>query len=323
MDDAPQKPKKANKHLERFFLGWQNRYASELIIVLVVSFAVTFIVLGFVVLHRNSAGFTHTFDYTDFCRGQTQCTLPPVDVPGRLASPVYVRYQVNRFYQNHFRFQNSVPKEQLINGRTDRDSNSNCGAYLTNSQMNKTLSVTGRSLDPNAVAIPCGVMAFTFFNDEFSLFDATTGQPLPVSHTGIAWQSDREFKFKNVDLDRQWIDATDQRFITWMRISPYNEFVKSWGVADDAVKGRRVSVVVANRWNADRTQSRKMLVLSTGDFYGSPNPPLAIFFLVFGFLAAVFGLLLVIQWAVARHDKFFRRDDASEASNEAEIVPTG
>lgn len=322
MDANPEKPKKTNKHLQRFFLGWQNRFAAELIFLIVLAFAVTFITLGFVILSKNSAGFTYKFDYTDHCSGLAICNLPVFDVPGGAKLPLHVRYQVDNFHQNHYQFKNSVPTEQLINGKTDKDSNSNCGKYLTNSEMNKTLSATGRPLDPAAVAIPCGVLAYTYFTDEFSMFDATTSEPIAISTTGIAWPTDKQFKFLNVDIDRQWIDVQSEQFINWMRISPYFNFVKSWGVAAESALGKKVRVQVANNWDAQRTKSRKSFVLTTSDFYGTPNTNLVVFFLVFGFSAAIFGVLLVVQWCVSKHDKFFSEDEASEASNELEPLPT-
>lgn len=46
---------------------------------------------------------------------------------------------------------------------------------------------------------PCGAIANSMFQDEISLFSLTSGEPKEVDlkRTGIAWESDIAFKFKN------------------------------------------------------------------------------------------------------------------------------
>lgn len=50
------------------------------------------------------------------------------------------------------------------------------------------------------VAIPCGLIAKSFFNDTFELLQKkSTGnyKPVEVNYTNIAWESDKKYKFKN------------------------------------------------------------------------------------------------------------------------------
>lgn len=309
----PARPRKVNKHLKRFFLGWQNPCAAELILLIVIVFAVTYIILGFVILGANSRAFDFAFDYTDYCRGQPLCLLPPIKIAADAKGPLFVRYRIDKFHQNHYKFRDSFPTSQFYDGKIDSDSNSNCGKYLTNAQMNKTIAVDGTPLEPNDVAVPCGVLAFAYFNDSFSIADTAPGsQPIPINFTDIAWPDDKEFKFKNVNFSRQWIDISDERFINWMRTSPYPYFVKLWGRIDVPIAGRTIQVRVNNTWPANRTKSRKYFVLSGADFYGTPNKNLVIFFLFFGFLALVFFFLLLYLWCYAARDKFFKSEDGTE-----------
>ena len=290
-----EKPKKANRHLKNFFRGCQNRIALELICSSALIFAVTFITLGFIIVSRNSALFYHEFDYTDFCLNQQKCTLPRFSIPGGLPSPLFIQYKVNNFNQNHYRYVLTIPKNQLINQLSDNISNSNCVPYLTNAEMNKTVSVTGTLLNPGDVAIPCGVAAFSHFTDSFQITQIETNTSLSVSFKGIAWADDLQYKFRNIDLSRQWIDVTDERFINWMRISPYNSFVKTWGKINAGVPSGTLEVVVSNSWRTEAFRVRKSFILTNADFYGTPNTFLAVFFILFGFFSLGFWILMMFQ----------------------------
>lgn len=67
--------------------------------------------------------------------------------------------------------------------------------------MNVKKSVTGVALDPNEVAIPCGVAAKYFFNDIYQLKDEN-GNDIILHETGIAWESDQEYVFNNENLSK-------------------------------------------------------------------------------------------------------------------------
>jgi hypothetical protein len=320
MESQSEPPKKVSKHLRRFFLGWHNPCAQELILFIVFSFTISFLTVGFVILSRNNRGFVYQFDYTDFCGNQSVCALPPFSVPADAPTPLYLRYRIDSFFHNHYKFWKSVPLNQFVNNETGRGSNEGCDIYTTNAQMNKTTSVTGLPLNPSDVAIPCGVMAFTYFNDHFTLTDSGTLQQLPVASSGIAWSSDKYYKYVNVDLNRQWINVQDERFISWMRVSPYNHFVKTWGVVDESVRGKRIVVTVANNWNAQKTRSRKQLILTSADFYGTPNSALVVFLLLFGFLALLLGILLCAQWFRTTRDRFHLREEPSASTSESYVL---
>lgn len=66
------------------------------------------------------------------------------------------------------------------------------------------LTTTGKEkqkLDPDLPAIPCGLVAKSFFNDTFELWGNKKGQ-IKIEETQIAWSSDVEFKFKNIDTKK-------------------------------------------------------------------------------------------------------------------------
>lgn len=74
-------------------------------------------------------------------------------------------------------------------------------------------------------ATPCGLVAKSFFNDTFRLYrQENDGKNVEIEiiQKNIAWSSDIQYKFKNVDgtelpagktyEDVQWLDMTDGKF---------------------------------------------------------------------------------------------------------------
>lgn len=87
-----------------------------------------------------------------------------------IQAPVYVYYQMENFYQNHRRYVKSRDYQQLMGKpRTLEDIKDNCDPILTNRDVGKTMSIAKTPLDPEAVAIPCGLVAKSVFNDTFVL----------------------------------------------------------------------------------------------------------------------------------------------------------
>lgn len=50
-------------------------------------------------------------------------------------------------------------------------------------------------------AIPCGLVAKSYFNDTFKLYLVENGEnkKQDISESRIAWSSDLDFKFKNIE----------------------------------------------------------------------------------------------------------------------------
>lgn len=80
--------------------------------------------------------------------------------------------------------------------------------------MGWTTAVDGTLLDPNAVAFPCGYVAYSFFNgkpiqlslDTYSnLLANGTGTPIAISTSSVAWPVDKT-NTKNWNLSAQGIN---------------------------------------------------------------------------------------------------------------------
>jgi hypothetical protein len=95
---------------------------------------------------------------------------------------VFFYYGLTNFYQNHRRYVKSRDDNQLL-GEFKTPASSDCNPFDINRNNGKTI-------------VPCGAIANSLFNDTLSLRSESNG-PVPVKKTGIAWNSDKEIKFRN------------------------------------------------------------------------------------------------------------------------------
>lgn len=144
-----------------------------------------------------------------------------------MTGPVFVYYQLRNFYQNHRLYAKSLNSDQLKgNTPATTDLESDCYPIIYNKDIFVKTSINNVALNPNSIANPCGMIAYTVFNDSFSL-----GNNVDISSTGIAWPSDLE-KYKISNASQMWYNTTDERFMNWMRIAAMPTFRKLWGRID-------------------------------------------------------------------------------------------
>ena len=104
-----------------------------------------------------------------------------------MAGPVFVYYELHGFDQNHRLYANSVSDSQLKGNTISlSDAQTTCSPIVTNADISVLTAIDGTALDPLAVANPCGMIAYSLFNDSFSLGAAVT-----IEDTNIAWPSDK------------------------------------------------------------------------------------------------------------------------------------
>jgi hypothetical protein len=121
--------------------------------------------------------------------------------------PVYLLYRLDDFYQNHRRYIQSKSNTQLSGHIIQQSDAKVCQPYITNADMKVTKSWGGVALDPQAVASPCGGIAYTFFNDTFQLY-SSKGQNISIDQTGITWPKDKGGKYRRAENSNstQWVD---------------------------------------------------------------------------------------------------------------------
>lgn len=130
--------------------------------------------------------------------GNEICTIS-IEIDSDIQAPIYVYYQLDNFYQNHRRYVKSRSNEQLMGNELSVDELEDCDPIKKNKDLgdNITYAADGITLLlPDEPAFPCGLVAKSFFTDEFVLKDPAGGL-VTISSDNIAWESDKEYKFKN------------------------------------------------------------------------------------------------------------------------------
>ena len=156
-------------------------------------------------------------------------------------------------------------------------------------------ALDGSDLDDDSFAVPCGLMAKTFFNDTFTF--KIGDENLEVDETNIAFEKDKKLFDKNPDKSKQWIDMTDEHFLVWMRPSGLPNPKKLWGrINRDLKKGEIIDVTINNLYDVSYYSGKKKIVLSNATKFGGKNKFLGISYIVVGSLSILCAILFPIGY---------------------------
>jgi len=196
---------------------------------------------------------------------------------------------------------------------------SDCDPIQYNSQIGRNFSIDGTPLDPNGPAIPCGLVAKSFFNDTYVLFklDDDGNRILPaiiINETEIAWEGDVQYKFRNVYKNLsadttweqvQWLNMESEHFMVWMRTAGLPNFKKLWGRIEQDIDPGSYEMVVFNQYDVTQFDGKKSFVLTTTNGLGGKNKFLAICYMVIGSLCLIFAIIFLIAFIRYRSYKKF------------------
>jgi len=302
---------KNSKFKQQKLPGWRPVPTITSTTIIFFCFGIVFIILGIIILVFSNKIEEVSFRYDEECKNQIKenknggkCIIT-MNIKKTMKKKIMIYYQLNGFYQNHRRYVKSKSDDQL-NGKDIkleqmRDSK-NCDPAITNGHLNKSLSVTGKELNASDVAIPCGLIAKSYFNDNFTdwkyinSFGETNG--FKPNENDIAWKADKELKYKNVDLDRQWINMEDEHFIVWMRPAGLPNFRKLWGRIDnmDLEAGWKVQVTIDDQFDVSSFNGKKFLILSTVNALGGKNSFLGVSYIVLGGISIILAVVFIIGY---------------------------
>jgi len=259
-------------------------------VIVFIAFGVIFILLGIILLYYSKK--VHSIEkYYEGCGELNSYCDIAINVDEDIDQPIFVYYQLDGFYQNARRYLQSKSLDQLKGNAANAD---DCEPAKRNSQMNlaTNMSIDGTPLDPTATAIPCGLVARSFFNDTFNF--TIDNESIIVDDSDIAFAKDRDLYSKNSYKDKQWQDLTDQHFLVWMRPSGLPNPKKLWGkIERDLKKGETINVTIANNYNVSAYKGKKKIILSNATSFGGKNTFLGVCYIVVGILglisAAIFG----------------------------------
>ena len=274
------------------------------IIIFYLLFTFLFAGLGVVILVYSYKIVFTEYKYNTICGVQPLCK-GTIEIADDMKSPIMVYYKLNGFFQNHRRYVRSKSHKQLFGQNTtlaQMQDDGDCEPIYTNRDMgfeeNRKAANNISNLSLSDVAIPCGLLAKTYFNDTFYNW-TINNETLDINEKGIAWTKDKEL-FKNSDLSKQWIDIEDEHFIVWMRPAGMTNFRKLWGRIEnrDLKKGDTITLYIKNNYNVTHYGGDKSIILSTTNMFGGRNIFFGTSFIVVGAVSLLLGLafpLLIYQ----------------------------
>ena len=177
-------------------------------------FGLIFLALGIVLYIMSDQIQEVTLEYDNLSNCSTigkNCTVQ-LDIPWDIKAPIYVYYQLDNFYQNHRRYVKSRSFDQLKGTYLGVGDLSDCDPIKTVKDLGDNItSVSKHNLSLSDPAIPCGLVAKSFFNDRYWL-NVSVNTPIEINEKNIAWDSDKSYKFHNI------INVPKDKGTTWQDI---------------------------------------------------------------------------------------------------------
>ena len=290
-------------------LGFRVNLSDKTMMIIYFGLGAFLIVIGIISLQTSGGLNEIVYRYDEECKknyvpGSHSCRVELI-IENDMEKEVMIYYQLDGFYQNHRRYIKSRSADQLYGKKItfeEMKNSQDCDPYITNDEMNKHSPVTGdKPLHGGEVAIPCGLMAKSYFNDTYKNWQVNDEIIFP-NEKNITLQEDRDFRFKNHDLSEQWIDMTDEHFIVWMRPAGKSNFRKLWGrIEQDLKKGDKVSLVIVDNYDVSSFEGKKYLILSNVNSLGGKNVFIGASYIFIGSIILIFGI--VLYFGIKYHSK--------------------
>lgn len=314
--------------------AWQPILSPPWVIMCFVVITIVFIPIGVAILvttqnvqeYRERYDQDCTLDYTPSNlpgRGPYCESVTSITVTKRMEPPIYMYYSLENFYQNHRRYTQSRSDSQLAGDNTITPTSANSDCYPIVFYGPDQANLTGLSTNANMTYSPCGLIAWSMFNDTISLYGPNNSlvcdglrhsEVSNCTKKGIAWSSDVDIKFRppkspvfNRITPTEYYgepghllpSVTDEDFIVWMRTAALPTFRKLYRIINVPLEAGTYSFKIQQRFNVSTFEGKKYVVITNNSWIGGRNMFLAIAYLVVGglsfILACIFAIGAIIQ----------------------------
>ena len=309
MEDSLYYKYKQSRFYQQRLPAWRPVPTIGAIICFYSLFSIIFITIGVLLLIYSKQIKEIEIIYNDKCKSykNEECKIS-YNIPEDMDSPINIYYKIYGFYQNNRRYTQSKSLKQLSGENltlSEIINDEDCSPIYTNGDLGlgeSNFSADGKTpLNKSEVAIPCGIMAKTYFNDTFDNF-LINNVPIYINEKNIAWEKDKEL-FKNINLSLQWLDIENEHFIVWMRPSGLPDVKKLWGRIENVnlTKGDNLAFTVMNNYDVDKFNGNKSIILSTSNKFGGNNNFLGICFIIAGGISFLLNIAFIINHYIQKH----------------------
>ena len=257
---------------------------------------VLFIVIGIIILvfSKSIKEIEIRYDDRPECEIGNKCEISFL-IEKNMKKNVFVYYRLKNFYQNHRRYIKSKSIKQLKgNIMKESDIKDDCDPIILNKDIYEGVNSSDglKTLDPDGVAHPCGLIAKSYFNDTYEIKKQGGNEEITISPNGIAWSVDKD-KYKNSEnySEHQWLNVEAERFMVWMRPAALPDFRKPWGRIEKDLSEGNYTVIITNNYPVKSFDGKKFFILTTVNWLGGKNYVLAILYLVIGGFSVISGIL--------------------------------
>ncbi|OMJ69616.1 hypothetical protein SteCoe_32615 [Stentor coeruleus] len=270
------------------------------------------IILGILLILASESviEYSKRYDDLDSCKPRKglDCEIE-FHITEHMKGDVFLYYQINNMYQNHRKYSKSLNPKQLKGSDLSKDDiESTCDPVLEIKNLHRDIMV---NLSRTDVANPCGLVAKSYFNDTFSLYQKDSNKTVKIHENDIAFPRDKDDKFRNSsDVDKKrWTDVTDEHFIVWNSIAVTKNFRKLWGRINGLDKGRYI-MKINSLYDVSDFNGEKHVVLTTLSVLGGKMPYLGILCIAIGVSSIVGSVVFFIL-----HRKIKKEIDSSMRSS--------
>eukprot|EP00929_Paragymnodinium_shiwhaense_P108565 TRINITY_DN74885_c0_g1_i1.p1 TRINITY_DN74885_c0_g1~~TRINITY_DN74885_c0_g1_i1.p1 ORF type:complete len:436 (+),score=53.75 TRINITY_DN74885_c0_g1_i1:123-1430(+) len=202
-DDKTGPPSRWNQFVEKRLKAWQPVLAPKRIIAVYIICGLVFTGVGIMLLLVSQGVVEVEYDYTDndVASGVGYFDM---EITRDMEPPIWLHYQLEGFHQNHRRYIRSIAETQMkvTTPETDASQLDSCKPWVV---------TDGR------VNYPCGLVARSVFNDSYVLTmlgpedDKWNRVEVDSRAKTIAWASDTEGKFTNMDPEAKVVDGVENQ----------------------------------------------------------------------------------------------------------------